>query len=305
MASVVGMMEQARAFLPEFVARRKRAPERVEPQHPAPELRLAVARSSPDFSNPIADLIEREVVPLVVEAHRGDAPVAGTRSRLNAEAEIFATLAIDADAAELIAHLDTMLARGVEVETILVDVLAPAARRLGLMWEQDDCDFVEVTMGLWRLQEVVRDLSGRVPPADRERAGAYRAIFSAMPGEQHSFGTVIVEDVFRRAGWSTDLLLEGQQAALLNTVATEWIDLVGLTVSIDGHTERLPSLILAVRSVSRNPKLCILLGGPAMIADPQIAIRVGADGTAADAQSAVALADRLVTANACREVFTA
>ncbi len=310
MASVAGLMEQARAFLPEFVIKRKRESSQeslvsTPPQHPTPSLKLATSQPLANGANPIADLIENAVVPRVVEAHRGDESHAEARDRWHDEAVSFAAMAIDADAEELLARLDTMLSGGIEIEAILIDILAPAARRLGIMWEQDDCDFVDVTMGLWRLQQVVRELSARVPARQGKPEDGYRAVFSAMPGEQHNFGTVIVEDIFRRAGWSTELLLDGQQGALLNAVASERFDLVGLTVSLDVHTERLPSLILAIRSVSRNPRLCILLGGPALIADPQIALRVGADGTAADAQQAVALADQLVTANACREVFTA
>jgi MerR family transcriptional regulator, light-induced transcriptional regulator len=305
MASVAGIMEQARAFLPEFVARRKRGAEPVEPQHPVPALKLASSKIQHITSNPIADLIERSVIPRVVEAHQNDATPAEVRNRWHDEAVSFAALAIDADAEELLARLDKMLGSGTEIESILINILAPAARRLGIMWEQDDCDFVDVTMGLWRLQEVVRELSARVPVASGRSGSGYRAVFSAMPGEQHNFGTVIVEDIFRRAGWSTELLLDSQQGALLNAVASTRYDLVGLTVSLDIHTERLPSLILAIRSVSRNPRLCILLGGRVLMDDPQLALRVGADGTAADAQSAVALADRLVSANACREVFTA
>ena len=305
MASVAGIMEQARAFLPEFVARRKRGPEPVEPQHPVPALTLAASRSHNMPSNPIAALIEQSVIPRVVEAHQNDAAPAEFRNRWHDEAMSFAALAVDADAEELLARLDAMLGSGTEIETILINILAPAARRLGVMWEQDDCDFVDVTMGLWRLQEVVRELSARVPIAAGRPDRGYRAVFSAMPGEQHNFGTVIVEDIFRRAGWMTELLLDAQQGALLNAVSSARYDLVGLTVSLNVHTERLPSLILAIRSVSRNPQLCILLGGRVLMDDPQLALRVGADGTAADAQSAVALANRLVSANACREVFTA
>lgn len=312
MASVAGIMEQARAFLPEFVARRKRGPEPVELQHSTVVPKQGTPQSLAGYSNPLADLIEQSVIPRVVEAHLLDsapalndsAPVEPA-SRWHDEAISFAALAIDADAEELLARLDAMLGSGTEIETILIHILAPAARRLGIMWEQDDCDFVDVTMGLWRLQEVVRELSARVPVRTARPSDGYRAVFSAMPGEQHNFGTVIVEDIFRRAGWATELLLDGQQGALLNAVSSARYDLVGLTVSLDVHIERLPSLILAIRSVSRNPRLCILLGGRVLMDDPQLALRVGADGTAADAQSAVALADRLVTANACREVFTA
>jgi len=311
MASVAGIMEQARAFLPEFVARRKRGAEPLGPQHPVPALKLATSRSHNVSTNPIAALIEQSVIPRVVEAHQNidtqqnDITPAEVRNRWHDEAVSFAALAIDADAEELLARLDAMLGSGTEIETILINILAPAARRLGIMWEQDDCDFVDVTMGLWRLQEVVRELSARVPLAAGRPDRGYRAVFSAMPGEQHNFGTVIVEDIFRRAGWSTELLLDAQQGALLNAVSSTRYDLVGLTISLDVHTERLPSLILAIRSVSRNPQLCILLGGRVMMDDPELALRVGADGTAADAQSAVALANRLVSANACREVFTA
>jgi len=305
MASVAGIMEQARAFLPEFVARRKRGVEQIEPQHPKPLLKLAPTSFFANSANPIADLIEQSVIPRVVEAHQNDEVPEETRNHWHDEAMSFAILAIDADAEELLTRLDMMLSGGTEIEAILLNILAPAARRLGTMWEQDDCDFVDVTMGLWRLQEVVRELSARVPVKTGRAADGYRAVFSAMPGEQHNFGTVIVEDIFRRAGWSTELLLDAQQGALLSAVASARYDLVGLTVSLDAHTERLPSLILAIRSVSRNPRLCILLGGRVLMDDPQLALRVGADGTAADAQSAVALAERLVTANACREVFTA
>lgn len=310
MASVAGIMEQARAFLPEFVGRRKRGHEaqhahQSDPQHPAPGLTLATSQPTHLFANPLADLVENAIIPRVVEAHHEDAIPADLSNRWHDEAMSFAVLAIDADAEELLARLDAMLNSGTEIEAVLINILAPAARRLGTMWEQDDCDFVDVTMGLWRLQEVVRELSGRVPARAARPTEGFRAVFSAMPGEQHNFGTVIVEDIFRRAGWSTDLLMEAQQGALLNAVASTRYDLVGLTVSLDAHTERLPSLILAIRSVSRNPRLCILLGGRVLMDDPQLALRVGADGTAADAQSAVELANRLVTANACREVFTA
>ena len=315
MASVAGIMEQAKALLPDFVARYRRAPDdavsnATKPQHPIPLLALTPDQPWSDepmsnFTASIAGLVEQTVIPHIVDAHHDDAVTAEVRNRWHDEAVSFATLAIDADAEVLLNRLDGMLDSGTEVETILINILGAAARRLGIMWEQDDCDFVDVTMGLWRLQEVVRELSARFPTRVSRPDGGYSAVFSAMPGEQHNFGTVIVEDIFRRAGWASELLLEAQQGALLNAVATKRYDLVGLTVSLDVHIELLPSLILAIRSVSRNPRLCIILGGRVLMDDPQLALRVGADGTAADAQQAVALAELLVTANACREVFTA
>ena len=61
----------------------------------------------------------------------------------------------------------------------MVDLLAPAARLLGEYWEDDRCDFVDVTMGLWRLQEVVHEIAARAP-ADRA-AGGRRALARCSP----------------------------------------------------------------------------------------------------------------------------
>jgi hypothetical protein len=63
---------------------------------------------------------------------------------------------------------------------VFIDLLAPSARRLGQHWEDDDCDFVDVTMGLWRLQEVMREVTMRF--RRRARAARPRAALFAPPG---------------------------------------------------------------------------------------------------------------------------
>ena len=236
--------------------------------------------------------MHRQEVPSLVDASPATAI---TRE----EAEAFAPLALETGADILLDHVEAFVRRGVPVETILVDLLAPAARALGVFWEDDRCDFVDVTMALWRLQEVVREVSARMP-CDRESQGN-AALFATVPGEQHSFGTVIVDEVFRRGGWATTLLSDPTTSELLDELSGRMYDVIGLTVSCDDHIGRLGSLILAIRSVSRNPRICVMLGGRVLAADPAISVRAGADGTAADAPGALTMAERLVTATGRRE----
>jgi methanogenic corrinoid protein MtbC1 len=212
------------------------------------------------------------------------------------EIEAFAPLALQVEADALLDHVERLLHRGVSVDTLLVDLLAPAARLLGEFWEDDRCDFVEVTMGLWRLQEVVHELAARLPPDHLAIAAGHRALFASMPGDQHSFGAVVVDEIFCREGWLTDRLSEADSADLLERVAQDWFDLLGLTISQDCHIAPLPSLIAALRNVSRNPRLCVMVGGRVFLNDPGLAVRVGADGTARDARLAVKVAGGLVGA---------
>ena len=273
---------------------------------PVPILRSIVGRKPVADETPkkpagFVTLVESEIIPRLMVAHGRDndhlavSTGPGSATVSFHEAKAFAPLAIDFDASDLLDHVDVFLQRGVSIDTVFIELLAPAARHLGEMWDDDTADFVTVTMALWRLQEVVRELSARVPVRGSGGEPHVRAaLFSVMPGDDHSFGTVIVEDVFRRAGWATDLMTATSTSSLLAMVARNSYDLVGLTVSGTVCAADAPSLINAIRSVSRNPLVGIMVGGNLFNVAPQLAIEIGADATAPDALQALAAADTLV-----------
>jgi MerR family transcriptional regulator, light-induced transcriptional regulator len=211
-----------------------------------------------------------------------------------ADVEEFTRLSISGEAHALLDFVDHFLATGSSIETIYVELLAPAARRLGEFWEEDSEDFVGVTMGLWRIQEILRELTLRIPPKSRPAHGKRSALFSMMPGEQHSFGTLMVAECFQRAGWDTDVLIEPTQSELTGKFAKQHYDLVGLTVSCDCSRATLGNVVSAIKAVSCNPHVRIMLGGRVINEQPDLVDECGADATAIDAVSAVALADRLI-----------
>lgn len=230
------------------------------------------------------------------------AQVSGDDSSLKqpafSEADIleFARLSLRDSPGEMLNFVDAHLAKGRSVETIYVELLAPAARKLGSDWEEDSQDFVDVTMGLWRIQEILRELSSRVPPTPRGFAHQRSALFSTLPGEQHSFGTLMIAECFERAGWHTEVLIEPTQSELNAKCAGQHFDLVGLTVSRDCPTAKLRGVVSSIKTIGHNAETRILLGGRFINEHPGLVRECGADGTASDALSAVSLADQLVPA---------
>ena len=246
----------------------------------------------------LSTLIESEIIPRLMVAHGTAAPLSAptgvSQSIDPAEVEAFAPLSMQVEADALLLHIESILARGVEFDAVMVDLLAPAARLLGEMWEDDLCDFVDVTMGLWRLQEVVHEIAARYPSDRAHGVGGPRALFASMPGDQHNFGTVVIDELFRRDGWLTDRISDAETPDLLKRVADDWFDMVGLTISCDCHIPNLTSIIAALRNVSRNSQVCIMVGGRIFSANPALATDVGADGTARDAKLALSVAQDLV-----------
>lgn len=255
------------------------------------------------FEDPLANdsintIIEGEIIPRLLMAHSvgsSDEGRSGKSRIAPTEADRFALLPLRLEAANLIAEVDAFLAQGVSVDAIFVDLLAPAARRLGDMWDADECDFIDVTMGLWRLQEVMREISARAP-ANRLQPGgdAPRALFAPMPGDAHNFGVMMIDEIFARAGWHSTVVTKPLRKELLDAVSREPFDLVGLTVSRDCPSAGIENFIKAMRSVSANPHLSILIGGQMINQNPAIVAEVGADGTGADARAALEVAQRLV-----------
>lgn len=255
-------------------------------------------RVDAEFDHSLSKLIESEIIPRLMVAHAADTPavsVAGSRDEIDfAEVEALAPLALQVEADALLSHIEAILARGVTVEAVMIDLLAPTARLLGEYWDDDRCDFIDVTMGLWRLQEVVHEIASRAPADRMVAAGGHRALFASMPGDQHNFGSVVIDELFRHNGWVTDRMSEAETADLLKRASDEWFDLVGLTITWDCHIASLEPIIAALRNVSKNPRVCVMVGGRVFSANPDLASKVGADGTAGDAKLALKVAGGLV-----------
>lgn len=254
----------------------------------------------------LSGLIEKLVIPKLFSDNRaksqrlgeqGLAELVGTdrkRPITSEDVVAFSDLTLVSEASTLLDFIDNCLATGSSVEAIYVDLLAPAARRLGKFWEDDSEDFVDVTMGLWRLQEVLRELALRVPPSNNSAHGQRSALFTTMPGEQHSFGTLMVAECFHRAGWDADVLIEPSQSELMQKFSDSYYSLAGLTISNDCTSAALTRLIAEIKANSRNPGICVMIGGRLVNENPNLAELCGADGTAEDANGAIAIANSLV-----------
>ena len=133
-------------------------------------------------------------------------------------------------------------------------------------------------MSRWRcggLQEIVHELAARMPGCRRTtHGGERRALFAPMPGEQHGFGSLMVEEFFRRAGWTTASEPGASETELVGIVAKRWFELVGITVACADHVQDLPRVISALRTNSRNPNLGIMVGGQAFLDHPEWAGRM-------------------------------
>lgn len=262
------------------------------------------AQAAEEHMRWLARTIEAEIIPRLMLAHcasRHPPEAPGTKGAPPpgaSEVETLAQLSIAESATASAQFVEELRARGMSLDTIYMELLAPAARRLGELWEADLCNFSEVTLGLWRIQQVMYDLSPVFHHVQDEHMSAPRALLAPAPQSQHTFGLLMVSEFFRRAGWDVWARTSVTQAELIETASREWFDIFGLSLSTDNEVAELTSVILKVRAASRNRALVVMVGGPVIMARPDLVSQLGADGTSEDAASAVVEAQRLVTSRA-------
>jgi len=259
------------------------------------------ARERPPRSGAdLARIIEGEIIPRLMLAHlpeEDEPPVASAPLVSPYALQTFVQMSLNSEAHTLTSYVEALIHRGLTLEGAYVDLLFPAARRLGDDWNEDIISFTDVTIGLSRMQQVVRALGRSIPSTDIP-AQAPSAYFIPVPGEQHAFGLTIVEDYFRRAGWRTSLDSAATRADALRAVAMERFDVFGLSATSDTPTDAIKVLIAEIRLASRNPSLFVMVGGRLFVEEPGLAEEVGADAGSSTAADALRLADNAIRATA-------
>lgn len=242
----------------------------------------------------LAQAIQHEIIPRLMLAHRTpiecDVPPEVAKVEVSAEeVATFGQLILTRSEEQALACITRMRAAGAPIEAIYLDLLAPAARYLGVLWEEDLCDFTDVTLGLGHLQKMLRDLNKEVEQSRYPTPNGLSILLVPTPGEQHTFGLSMVAELFRKQGWEVvggpyDLadspqVLTGQRA----------FDVVGFSLATSVNLNNLKKTIAEVRKASKNKGVCVMVGGPLFTLHPEFGSDIGADLVASDAQQAPSL----------------
>ena len=153
----------------------------------------------------------------------------------------FARLVLDPDSSIARRHVAHLKECGLSPERVFVELFEPAAQRLGGMWDNDECDFLDVSSGMARLHLLLTtmecDLEARSLSDERS------ILMSTMPGSRHSFGVAVVEKLLTSWGWRVEAQRPESMDQILGVVSKHSFAVIGLSVS---RTKELGTLSRAV-----------------------------------------------------------
>ena len=172
-------------------------------------------------------------------------------------------------------------------EIDLVDTYFPAvARYLGCAWVEDRAPFTEVTLGVARMQSILRQV-GRDWASNTAAGPDSCTVLMVLPeGEQHSFGAVVLTGQLRRQGVSVRLEIGTPPARLRALVQRHSFDCAMVSIGCEEKLEAGRRIVKALKDGSGG-QLRVAVGGAALDRPVDVRLRTGADLVTNDPQLAL------------------
>ena len=154
-------------------------------------------------------------------------------------------------------------------------------------WQNQEITFAEAIRGLFTIREVVKNLeSGRV--LETGSVHFFGAGLIGVPeGEQHVFGAQIVAEKLYVDGWRTEVSVKPGLDWMIGRARREYLQFVGISVGSDESLAGLADQISALRDVSLNQSIDVVLGGAVFAYSTANFDFLGADHVARTAEDAI------------------
>jgi MerR family transcriptional regulator, light-induced transcriptional regulator len=171
------------------------------------------------------------------------------------------------------ALVERALGSGAEARDVHLELIGPALRSIGALWQQGEIDVAEEH----RASAVAQRLIGRLGPSFARRGRKRGAVvIGAAPNDRHSLPTAILGDILRGEGLDVvDLGADTPAASFVDTVRSR-DDVVAIAVSVGSDTTLEDAREVADAVHAALPDVAVFIGGPA-VPDETTARRLGAD----------------------------
>jgi len=163
--------------------------------------------------------------------------------------------------------------RGLDIQGIYFDILEPALKEVGFLWEKHIVD-------IWNehyITDTTIEIMNEIKNLNRKPHNVNYSVILASPGgEMHNVGLKMISDILEIEGFRVIYLGSNiPTQSIINVIEVESPDLIAFSVTMHYHLDSAKMAIAAVKSNFKNIK--ILVGGGAFKNEEEAWKYVGAD----------------------------
>lgn len=228
----------------------------------------------------IRRILERRITPSLILDPSKEIPSGGAADNGQGQSDALVAMALQGREAQARAELRALYEDGMGFDRMQLGLLAPAADKLGALWENDSLSFVDVTIATGTLQRLMHfvaiDLETMPPMGEPKRA----MLMVQEPGAEHTMGASMAVRFFERAGWHVDYKPGASRSTLVELIRGRSYDVLSLSIAVEDKVAGAARLLHELRTASRNRGVITLGGGGALVRDPLLVNDLGLDAVA-------------------------
>jgi methanogenic corrinoid protein MtbC1 len=226
-------------------------------------------------------------------------PIAVSTSReetaTDSLSKIYLELLLAAKRKDAVDLVNNALDQGLTMEELYLQVLQPAMRSVGRLWQLNEISVAQEHYVSAATQLIVSQLYPRLLNGPRN---GKVLIAGCIASNLHEIGLRFLCDIFELRGWDTHFYgANTPTRGLIDIIRTKRPDIVAIGATLASQLPPVASFISEMRQDPATSQIRILVGGAAFWGNEDLWKEMGADGFAADASTAVRLASDLTGAN--------
>jgi len=160
-------------------------------------------------------------------------------------------------------------------------MLEQTERRLGDMWETDDCSEADISLALLEMVSAMRSIHLGARPKILSASKPPSVLVISEPGEFHLLPAVLDAEVLFQRGWQPQLDFPASDKALVTRLGSNWFEAVDISLSDvfrrEHWLQRLTETIATIRKHSRNRHVAITVSGRVFRDHQDLLAGTGAD----------------------------
>lgn len=154
-------------------------------------------------------------------------------------------------------------------------------------WLDKTLSLSDAAQGFWTTQRIFKRLRDSAHGPDYIGVTSRNCLFWVQPDDLHTYGAQFLVEVFERAGWSADLMLNTTPETVISHLSSKKTDVLGVSIGCDEFFLRVADFLTEARIRSLNPNVTTMIGGAAIEGNLSQYGFLGADVLANDAESAL------------------
>lgn len=196
--------------------------------------------------------------------------------------------ALSSDRRAISSAVTEALSKGISPEELADDYVPALARQMGDAWCKDEMSFAGVTIGVSRLQSLLRELGPAWAGDTLAQPDAPNVMLVVGKDVYHTLGAMVLAGQLRRRGLSVNIQLGVTADEVVVALKQGDYDALFLSASVGESLESLRKIVESVStSIEEAPP--IVIGGTILENELDICAATGASCVSSDPDEAIAL----------------